>query len=146
MAQGFNMVTHPHLVPRLRISGVLPLRPLCLSGVRKDKLAPPLLNRVFLKIFRSLLTQTRNLATVLQLNAIDRTRDAKMQQIFTINLSLFCLHHLCSISGKAKQSAFTVINLECTLVQALRLCTGRTAQRGNRGIALLFHDHGTRRR
>jgi len=24
-------------------------------------------------------------------------------------------------------------------------CTGRTAHRGSRGIALLFHDHGTRR-
>jgi hypothetical protein len=33
---------------------------------------------------------------------------------------------------------------KCTLVQALRLCTGRTAHRGNRGIALPFHDHGTR--
>ena len=32
------------------------------------------------------------------------------------------------------------------LVQALRLCTGRTAHRGSRGIALPFHDHGTRRR
>jgi len=32
-----------------------------------------------------------------------------------------------------------------TLVQALRLCTGRTAHRGSGGIALLFHDHGTRR-
>jgi hypothetical protein len=32
-----------------------------------------------------------------------------------------------------------------TPVQALRLCTGRTAHRGNRGIALLFHDHCTRR-
>ena len=29
--------------------------------------------------------------------------------------------------------------LKCTLVQALRLCTGRTAHRGSRGIALLFH-------
>jgi len=25
------------------------------------------------------------------------------------------------------------------------LCTGRTAHRGSRGTALLFHDHGTRR-
>jgi hypothetical protein len=33
----------------------------------------------------------------------------------------------------------------CTLVQALRLCTGRTAHGMSRGIALLFHDHGTRR-
>jgi len=35
--------------------------------------------------------------------------------------------------------------VKCTLVQAPRLCTGRTAHRGSRGIALLFHDHGTRR-
>ena len=34
---------------------------------------------------------------------------------------------------------------KCTLVQALRLCTGRTAYRGSRGIALPFHHHGTRR-
>jgi len=32
-----------------------------------------------------------------------------------------------------------------TPVQTLRLCTGRTAHRGSRGIVLLFHDHGTRR-
>jgi len=34
---------------------------------------------------------------------------------------------------------------KCILVQALRLCTGRTVHRGNRGIALPFLDHGTRR-
>ena len=33
---------------------------------------------------------------------------------------------------------------KCTLVQALRLCTGRTAHRGSRGIALPFLNHGTR--
>ena len=38
-----------------------------------------------------------------------------------------------------------VSKVKCTLVQALRLCTGRTAHRGSRGIALLFHDRGTRR-
>jgi hypothetical protein len=32
-----------------------------------------------------------------------------------------------------------------TLVQALRPCTGHTAHRGSRGIALFNHDHGTRR-
>jgi hypothetical protein len=49
-------------------------------------------------------------------------------------------------------SAYGRINLlekkgkvKCTLVQALRLCTGRTAYRENTGIALPFHDHGTRR-
>ena len=35
-----------------------------------------------------------------------------------------------------------VVKLKVTLVQALRLCTGRTAHSGNRVIALLFHDQG----
>jgi hypothetical protein len=34
---------------------------------------------------------------------------------------------------------------KCTLVEALRLCTGRRAHSGSRGISLPFHDHGTRR-
>jgi len=34
--------------------------------------------------------------------------------------------------------------IKVTLVQALRLCTGHMAHRGSRGIALPFHDHGTR--
>ena len=37
------------------------------------------------------------------------------------------------------------VKVKVTLVQALRLCSGRTARRGSRGIALPFHDHGTRR-
>ena len=37
------------------------------------------------------------------------------------------------------------VKVKVTLVQALRLCTGRTAHRRSRGVALLFHDHGTRR-
>jgi hypothetical protein len=40
---------------------------------------------------------------------------------------------------------FFPLSKMCTVVQALRLCTGRTAHRGSRGIALPFHDHGTRR-
>jgi hypothetical protein len=40
---------------------------------------------------------------------------------------------------------WTKSKVKCTLVQALRLCTGRTAHRRSRGIALLFLDHGTRR-
>jgi hypothetical protein len=39
----------------------------------------------------------------------------------------------------------SIDDIKCTLVQALTLCTGRTALRGSRGIALLFLDHGTRR-
>jgi len=37
------------------------------------------------------------------------------------------------------------VKVKCTVVQALRLCTGRTAHRRSRGIALLFLNHGTRR-
>ena len=37
------------------------------------------------------------------------------------------------------------VKVKCTLVQALRLCTRRTAHRGSRGIALLFHNLGARR-
>jgi hypothetical protein len=40
---------------------------------------------------------------------------------------------------------YTTKNVKCTLVQALSLCTGRTAHRGSRCIAILFHDHSTRR-
>jgi len=29
-------------------------------------------------------------------------------------------------------------NVKCTLVQALRVCTGHTAHRGSRGIAVLY--------
>ena len=38
-----------------------------------------------------------------------------------------------------------ITKVQCTLVQALRLCKGRTAHRGSRGIALLILDHGIRR-
>ena len=38
-----------------------------------------------------------------------------------------------------------LVKVKVTLVQALKLSTGRTTHRGSRGIALPFHDHGTRR-
>jgi hypothetical protein len=45
-----------------------------------------------------------------------------------------------------RRSAIKVkVKVKCTLVQALWLCTGRTAHRGSRVIALLFYDHSTRR-
>ena len=44
-----------------------------------------------------------------------------------------------------KGSMFVKVKVKCILVQALKLCTDRTAHRGSRGIALLFYDHGTRR-
>ena len=37
------------------------------------------------------------------------------------------------------------LKVKCTPVQALRLCSGRTAHRRSRGITLLFLGHDTRR-
>jgi hypothetical protein len=44
-----------------------------------------------------------------------------------------------------KQHLRNKVKVKCTLVQELRLCTGLMAHRESRCIALLFHDHGTRR-
>ena len=61
----------------------------------------------------------------------------------SISQPCYGLHQpLCRYGSSAPQ----VRKVNCTLVQALRHCTGRTARRGSRGIALPFHDHGTRRR
>ena len=53
------------------------------------------------------------------------------------------LFHTCYMTRLSYYSCKKKV--KCTLVQALKLCTGRTAHRGSRGIALLFLDHGTRR-
>jgi len=37
------------------------------------------------------------------------------------------------------------VKVKCTLVHALRLCTGRTAHRGSRGIVIHFLNHDIRR-
>jgi hypothetical protein len=54
---------------------------------------------------------------------------------FGQNIILFTHFSNCDCSKKVK----------CTLVQVLRLCTGRTAHRGSRNTAIPFLDHGTRR-
>ena len=45
-----------------------------------------------------------------------------------------------SYGVKILGSALDKVKIKVTLVQALRLCTHRTAHRGSRGIAPLFHD------
>ena len=45
----------------------------------------------------------------------------------------------------AAKKCYVRVKVKCALVQALRICTGRTVHKGSRGIALLFLDHGTRR-
>ena len=55
------------------------------------------------------------------------------------NIKNFCL--ICpNVLSDLNVMLLRVYKKKCTLVQALRLCTGRTAHRGSRGIALLFHD------
>ena len=55
---------------------------------------------------------------------------------------LFSILHPVNSSHPAYQKSHIHCStkVKCTLVQALRLCTGCTAHRGSRGIALLFHD------
>ena len=55
------------------------------------------------------------------------------------------LHTVLMVKNIDHLQIWYIKKVKCTLVQALRLCTGRTAHRGSRGIALLFHDHGIRR-
>jgi len=52
--------------------------------------------------------------------------------------------HAC-LEVKMARFATDKLKVKGALVQALRLCTGRMAHKASRGIALLFHDHGTRR-
>ena len=52
--------------------------------------------------------------------------------------------HLVGLCDWHTSCVSEVRKVQCTLVQALRLYTGRTAHRGSRGIALLFLDHCTR--
>ena len=62
----------------------------------------------------------------------------------------YLCNRLYSVNGRtvmvpSRDAILVRVKIKCTLVQALRLCTGRTAHSGSRGTALLFLDHGTRR-
>ena len=60
---------------------------------------------------------------------------------------MICTHHHSGDQILVGETGYPcgLYQVKVTLVQALRLCTGRTAHRGSRGIALHFLDHGTRR-
>ena len=58
-----------------------------------------------------------------------------------VNITIMTNTNCCEYITKAPDK----VKVKCVLVQALRLCTGRTAHSGSRGIALLFLDHGTSR-
>jgi len=61
-------------------------------------------------------------------------------QKFTLHTYIRCLETFveCDIRRALKNQK---VKVKCTLVQALRVSTGRTAYRGSRGTALLFLDH-----
>ena len=42
------------------------------------------------------------------------------------------------VESDSQRQCSRKVKIKCTLVQALRLCTGRTAHRGSRGIAVLY--------
>jgi len=64
-------------------------------------------------------------------------------------ISLLVLQDLWSCwttqNTEAASCSEILLRIKCTLVQVLRLCTGPTAHRGSRGIALTYLDHATRR-
>ena len=68
------------------------------------------------------------------------------QDIKNVQYSLYIiLHNFLGVLYNNIVKTVKGKKVKCTLVQALRLCTGRTTHRGSKGIALLFLDHGTRR-
>ena len=58
-------------------------------------------------------------------------------------------HRICSLSASDKSMKSVHLwerqKVKCTLLQALRLCTGCMSHRGSRGISVLFFDRGNRR-
>ena len=59
--------------------------------------------------------------------------------------SLARVMSLISNGDETEACVVTKAKVKYIHVQALRLCTGRTAHSGSRGMALSIHDHGTRR-
>ena len=68
------------------------------------------------------------------------------KKCFPISVHIYHLPHSLPVTDLTLLDVNSLIKkVKCTLVQALRLCTGRAANRGIRNLALLFLDHGTRR-
>ena len=63
---------------------------------------------------------------------------------FGLSLILFFPKTFCILRRNERDRSKICVGLKVKvkvfLVQAPRLCTGRTAHKGSRGIALLFHD------
>jgi hypothetical protein len=61
------------------------------------------------------------------------------------NAKVFQLRHETVLQHVQISVLINWIKIKFTLVQVLKLCTGRAAHSGRIGTALLFLDHGTRR-
>jgi hypothetical protein len=69
-----------------------------------------------------------------------------MLQLCEQNCKSFHVHsHPCRAATKTALTYCMCKKVKCTLIQALRLCTGCMAHRERRGIALPFLDQSTRR-
>ena len=64
---------------------------------------------------------------------------------FPLELTTLFSSMLLAVTIWQKSSGNVRVKAKVHPVQTLRLCTGRTAHRGSRGIALTSHDRGTRR-
>ena len=88
---------------------------------------------------QALCLSPRHICVFIQIQSTSVTLTLRNLQIFQRHAEKSSFNNRCAfIHTKAK--------VKVTLVQALRLCTGRTALSGSRVIALLFLDHGSRRR
>ena len=63
--------------------------------------------------------------------------------VFRKLIPVFSIHSLPPLSDTYMRIYAGEVKVKCTLVQALRLCTGRPAYRGSRGIALLYRHWGS---
>jgi len=71
------------------------------------------------------------------------------QEHSQLSVRIFCYQnattYISSSLYNTLKTSYYIKKVKCTLVQALRLCTGCAARRGSRCIALIFLDHGIRR-
>ena len=71
---------------------------------------------------------------------------SELHEVITLYISCYVIcHRTIQVHILPDSYMMHLYVVKCTLVQALRLSTGRMAHRGSRGIAVLFLDNGTRR-
>jgi hypothetical protein len=88
------------------------------------------------------LNNCHRVATKLQLNI---SYHISYTEELVLNILATCASGMTKTIPDVEIGRWVGKNVKCTLVQTLRLCTRCMAHRESRRIALLFHDHGTRR-